>query len=81
MFDDPEGNHIELSAEMERFYDDRAEYQPRTWAVDPRTVNLWGPVAGLRRTMSGEPSRHFARAKGESPTEETVRRPGETLEQ
>ncbi len=53
MFDDPEGNHVELSAEMERFYDDRAEYRPRTWAVGPRTVNLWGPVADLRRMGPG----------------------------
>ncbi|MBH0130101.1 VOC family protein [Salinibacterium sp. NK8237] len=41
-FDDPDGNHIELSAEMERFFDDRADYQPRVWEPGATTVNLWG---------------------------------------
>lgn len=41
-FDDPDGNHIELSAEMERFFDDRASYQPRIWEPAATTVNLWG---------------------------------------
>ena len=41
-FDDPDGNHVELSAEMERFWDDRAEYAPRVWTADPKTINLWG---------------------------------------
>jgi catechol 2,3-dioxygenase len=41
-FDDPAGNHIELSAEMEKFYDDRVEYVPRKWTPAPQTVNLWG---------------------------------------
>lgn len=50
-FDDPDGNHIELSAEMERFFDDRAAYEPRTWTADPTTVNLWGGQVPLwRRT-------------------------------
>lgn len=40
--DDPDGNHIELSAEMERFFDDRATYQTRMWEPGPSTVNLWG---------------------------------------
>ena len=30
-FDDLDGNHIELSAEMERFFDDSADYAPRIW--------------------------------------------------
>jgi catechol 2,3-dioxygenase len=42
MFDDPDGRHIELSAEMERFWDDRASYEPRDWRTCPETVNLWG---------------------------------------
>jgi catechol 2,3-dioxygenase len=41
-FDDPDGNHIELSAEMERFFDDHADYAPRIWNADPATINLWG---------------------------------------
>lgn len=41
-FDDPAGNHIELSAEMEKFYDDRVAYQPRRWDPVPESVNLWG---------------------------------------
>jgi catechol 2,3-dioxygenase-like lactoylglutathione lyase family enzyme len=41
-FDDPAGNHVELSAEMEKFHDDRVEYVPRRWEPKPETVNLWG---------------------------------------
>src|SRR5262249_51461111 len=41
MFDDPDGNHIELSAEMELYHDELASYE-RTWVQDPRTTNLWG---------------------------------------
>jgi catechol 2,3-dioxygenase-like lactoylglutathione lyase family enzyme len=41
-FDDVDGNHIELSAEMERFFDERARYEPRVWEAAPTTVNLWG---------------------------------------
>jgi catechol 2,3-dioxygenase len=41
-FDDPAGNHLELSAEMEKFHDDRVEYVPRQWKPAPQTVNLWG---------------------------------------
>jgi catechol-2,3-dioxygenase len=42
MFDDPDGTHVELSAELERYADDVAEIQPRVWAESPRTTNLWG---------------------------------------
>ncbi|UVF76708.1 VOC family protein [Gordonia mangrovi] len=41
-FEDPAGNHVELSAEMEKFHDDRAEYVARQWTPQPSTVNLWG---------------------------------------
>ncbi|MFV4914285.1 VOC family protein [Microbacterium lacticum] len=41
-FDDPAGNHIELSAEMEKFYDDHVTYVPRRWQPVPSSVNLWG---------------------------------------
>lgn len=50
-FDDPAGNHVELSAEMEKFYDDRVEYVPRRWAPTPTSVNLWGgQLASWRHT-------------------------------
>jgi len=49
-FDDLDGNHIELSAEMERFFDDRATYEPRTWEAAPTTVNLWGGQVPSWRT-------------------------------
>lgn len=41
-FDDPAGNHIELSAEMERFYDSHVTYVSRKWSPVPSSVNLWG---------------------------------------
>ena len=44
MFQDPDGNRIELSAEMERFWDRTASYQPRVWEDDPWTINVWGGV-------------------------------------
>ncbi|WP_414941707.1 VOC family protein [Amycolatopsis sp. cmx-11-51] len=53
-FDDPAGNHIELSAEMEKFHDDRVAYTPRRWKPTPRTVNLWGgQLASWRHTSEG----------------------------
>jgi hypothetical protein len=54
-FDDPAGNHVELSAEMERFHDDRVTYVPRRWQPIPNTVNLWGgQLASWRRTSEGK---------------------------
>ncbi len=53
-FDDPAGNHIELSAEMEKFHDDRVTYVPRRWEPTPASVNLWGgQLASWRRTSEG----------------------------
>lgn len=53
-FDDPAGNHIELSAEMEKFHDDRVTYAARQWAPAPTSVNLWGgQLASWRRTSQG----------------------------
>ena len=50
-FDDSAGNHIELSAEMENFHDDRVSYAPRIWEPVPRSVNLWGgQLANWRHT-------------------------------
>ena len=53
-FDDPDGNHIELSAEMERFFDARAEYPVRTWEDAATTVNLWGGQVPQWRTVGAE---------------------------
>jgi catechol 2,3-dioxygenase-like lactoylglutathione lyase family enzyme len=53
-FDDPAGNHVELSAEMEKFHDDRAEYTPRQWEPRPETVNLWGGQTPTWRTVGSE---------------------------
>ncbi|MEU8898704.1 VOC family protein [Nocardia sp. NPDC048505] len=53
-FDDPAGNHIELSAEMEKFHDDRVTYVPRRWQPIPHSVNLWGgQLASWRKTSEG----------------------------
>lgn len=51
-FDDPAGNHIELSAEMEKFHDDRVIYAPRRWQPIPKSVNLWGGQLPTWRTTS-----------------------------
>lgn len=52
-FDDPAGNHIELSAEMEKFHDDRVTYVPRRWEPTPASVNLWGGQLATWRKVSG----------------------------
>ncbi|GEL23718.1 oxidoreductase [Pseudonocardia sulfidoxydans NBRC 16205] len=52
-FDDPAGNHIELSAEMERFHDDRVFYTPRQWEPTPHSVNLWGGQLASWRRVGG----------------------------
>lgn len=51
-FDDPAGTHIELSAEMEKFHDDRVTYVPRRWTPMPATVNLWGGQLPTWRKVS-----------------------------
>lgn len=51
-FDDPAGNHVELSAEMEKFHDDRVAYAPRRWDPVPRSVNLWGGQLATWRNTS-----------------------------
>ncbi|MCU1481856.1 MAG: glyoxalase [Subtercola sp.] len=53
-FDDPAGNHVELSAEMEKFHDDRVEYVPRRWKPIPQTVNLWGGQTPTWRKVDPE---------------------------
>ncbi len=52
MFDDRDAVHVELSCEMERFWDDRVRYAgAREWAPDQRTVNLWGPAPEWRNPV------------------------------
>jgi catechol 2,3-dioxygenase-like lactoylglutathione lyase family enzyme len=52
MFDDPDGNHVELSCEMERYWDDAAHYEPRRWSPGSRTINLWGPAPAWRSRVA-----------------------------
>jgi catechol 2,3-dioxygenase-like lactoylglutathione lyase family enzyme len=55
MFDDPDGVHIELSCEMERFWDGITTYPAaREWAPELRTVNLWGPAPEWRKPLERE---------------------------
>lgn len=57
-FDDPAGNHVELSAEMEKFYDDTVAYAPRRWDPIPHSVNLWGgQTPAWRRTSEQKAGR------------------------
>jgi catechol 2,3-dioxygenase len=53
MFDDPDGNHVELSAEMELFHDRVARYE-RTWVQHPLTTNLWGIGPSWRSAARAE---------------------------
>jgi catechol 2,3-dioxygenase len=48
MFEDRDGYHLELSAEMESFHDGNACYEPRQWQPVTHTVNLWGGVPAWR---------------------------------
>jgi len=51
-FDDPAGNRIELSCEMERFWDETVDYRGRRWSISDRTLNLWGPMPSWRDRVS-----------------------------
>jgi len=54
MFDDPAGNHVELSAELEQFHDEQADHPVRHWRPVPRSINLWGgQLAAFRTTSEG----------------------------
>jgi catechol 2,3-dioxygenase-like lactoylglutathione lyase family enzyme len=52
MFDDPAGNRIELSAEMERYWDELADYTPRQWRPSTKTINLWGVAPSWRSPVA-----------------------------
>lgn len=53
MFDDPDGNHVELSAEMELYHDRVARYE-RVWDQHPLTTNLWGIGPSWRSAARAE---------------------------
>lgn len=58
MVDDPDGVHIELSCDMERFWDELVTYpEPRNWAPGGRSVNLWGPTPEWRRGLDSPATR------------------------
>jgi catechol 2,3-dioxygenase-like lactoylglutathione lyase family enzyme len=48
---DPDGNRVEYSCEMEKFYDEYVTYQPRVWKKSSKTVNLWGQGAPWPREL------------------------------
>jgi catechol 2,3-dioxygenase-like lactoylglutathione lyase family enzyme len=41
-FTDPEGIHVELSAELQQYYDRDVTTPPRLWHARPSALNLWG---------------------------------------
>jgi catechol-2,3-dioxygenase len=41
-FTDPEGIHIELSTEMQQYYDQEVTIPPRLWHTRTMALNLWG---------------------------------------
>ena len=41
---DPEGIHIELSAELQQYYDHDVTIPPRLWHTRPMALNLWGSM-------------------------------------
>jgi catechol 2,3-dioxygenase len=56
-FDDPDGARIELSCEMERFWDESVAYSlPRNWTSAAHAVNLWGPAPEWRRQLDEAPA-------------------------
>ncbi|HWK48196.1 MAG TPA: VOC family protein [Stellaceae bacterium] len=49
MFRDPQGYLIELSAEMELYWDDITSQVPREWEASNRSTSLWGHSPDLHR--------------------------------
>jgi len=43
-FADSEGIHIELSAEMQQYYDQDVTIPPRLWHTRTKALNLWGTI-------------------------------------
>jgi catechol 2,3-dioxygenase len=52
IFYDAAGYRVELSAEMEHYWDDLSDQEPRDWAPGAKTVNLWGPVPSWRKDVT-----------------------------
>jgi len=48
-FADPEGMHIELSAEMQQYYDQDVTIPPRLWHTRAMALNLWGTMPSWLR--------------------------------
>jgi catechol-2,3-dioxygenase len=48
-FADPEGIHIELSAEMQQYYDQDVTIPPRLWHTRAMALNLWGTMPSWLR--------------------------------
>jgi catechol-2,3-dioxygenase len=49
IFEDAAGFRVELSAEMEQFWDELAEIRPRRWQQSSGLLNLWGPMPAWRK--------------------------------
>lgn len=50
---DPEGIHIELSAELQQYYDRDVTMPPRLWHTRPMAFNLWGNMPSWMREEVG----------------------------
>ena len=46
---DAEGIHIELSAELQQYYDRDVTTPPRLWHTRPMALNLWGSMPAWMR--------------------------------
>jgi catechol-2,3-dioxygenase len=46
---DPEGLHLELSAELQQYYDREVTTPPRLWHTRPMALNLWGSMPSWLR--------------------------------
>jgi catechol-2,3-dioxygenase len=49
IFEDVAGFRVELSAEMEQYWDELAEIKPRRWEQSRGLLNLWGPMPSWRQ--------------------------------
>ncbi len=51
-FADPEGIHIELSTEMQQYYDQDVTAPPRLWHTRAKALNLWGTTPSWLREQA-----------------------------
>jgi hypothetical protein len=51
---DPDGRQVELSCDMEQFWDELIDYgeTPRVWGRRPSVANLWGPLPQSRIALT-----------------------------